>query len=103
MQGGNLPISACYRDRAECFLGVPMVRTDRWDMEHLTLLDTKQTRRTRLPGALDQVACAYPPAPVGANSHIDATSTSQAASGARPGVRVKSNWIPQAMESVPPL
>jgi hypothetical protein len=62
MQGGNLPVSAYYRPRPGHVLGLPMVRTDRWDMEHLTVLDTEHAWRTRLPQVLDQIAHTHGPA-----------------------------------------
>ncbi|MFI9488562.1 hypothetical protein ACIG47_19400 [Promicromonospora sp. NPDC052451] len=62
MQDGNLPVNAYYGPHRAHVLGHPIVRTDRWDMEHLTVLDTDQTWRTRLPQVLDQITHDHTPA-----------------------------------------
>ena len=104
MQGGNLPVSAYYRPHRGHVLGLPMVRTDRWDMDHLTVLDTDQTWRTRLPQVLDQITRAHTPVTQpGTPAGLDALPPPRAASRTtlRPGV--EADRSPQATDSVPHL
>ncbi|GAA4706511.1 hypothetical protein GCM10023198_30800 [Promicromonospora umidemergens] len=104
MQGGNLPVSGYYRHHRGHVLGLPMVRTDRWDMDHLTVLDTAQTWRTRLPQVLDQITRAHTPVTQPRTAAgIDAQATPRAAS--RPTLRpgVEADRSPQASDSVPHL
>ncbi|WP_454859703.1 hypothetical protein [Promicromonospora soli] len=104
MQGGNLPVNAYYRPHRGHVLGLPMVRTDRWDMDHLTVLDTDQTWLTRLPQVMDQITRTHTPStPPGTATGIDAAPTPRAASRPTPRAGVEADRSPRAADSVPPL
>lgn len=104
MQGSNFPVNAYYGPHRGHVLGIPIVRTDRWDMEHLTVHDPDQTWLTRLPQVLDQIARSHMPAALpGTATGLDATLTPQAGSRVRPQAHVQTHLSPQATDSVPPL
>jgi hypothetical protein len=104
MQGGNLPVNAYYRPHRGHVLGLPMVRTDRWDLDHLTVLDPDQTWLTRLPQVLDQITRTHTPRTwSGTTAGPDAQRTPRAASRATPRTGVEADRSQRAPESVPPL
>jgi hypothetical protein len=104
MQSGDIPVNEYYRSHRGHVLGLPKVRTDRWDMDHLTVLDTEQTWLTRLPQVLDQITRTHTPStPPGTTTGIDAQRTKRAASRPIPRAGVEADRSPQAADSVPPL
>ncbi|WP_146197631.1 hypothetical protein [Promicromonospora sp. AC04] len=104
MQSGEIPVSEYYRSHRGHVLGLPMVRTDRWDMDHLTVLDTEQTWLTRLPQVLDQITRAHtPPALPGTTASVDAQRAPRAASRVIPRTGVEADRSSRAADSVPPL
>jgi hypothetical protein len=103
MQGGNLPVTAYYQPHRAHVLGMPMVRTDRWDMEHLTVLDTAQSWLTRLPQVLDQIARAHTAALPMTTAGMDPESTPRAASCVKPRDGVKADRSPRTTDPIPLL
>ncbi len=104
MQGGNLPVNEYYQPHRTHVLGLPIVRTDRWDMEHLTVVDSDQAWLTRLPGVLDQIAQAHAPAaPARTTAGVDAQLTPRAVTGTGSQAGGEAGRPAQATDAVPRL
>jgi len=105
MPGAGIPVTTYYRSHREHVLGLPIARTDQWDLEQLAVIDTKQTWRHRLPRVLDQITQAHTPdvtAPRTA-SVLDGVSPPRPTSRTKPRSHVASDRAAQATDLVPPV
>jgi hypothetical protein len=104
MPDATLSVNTYYRPHRDHVLGLPIARTDRWDLDQLTVLDIEQTWQSRLPQVLDQIARtnALHTSP-GTAVGIDASPTSRPAPRSITPAREHGRLQQATHLSVPPL